>query len=87
MASFKTSHHLEDKIMYEAKKEFIHKCRNGICAEILYNFNVDKCKWEFNQCRYQVNNASYTLNDWEDLHELSEQILKLDSTINKECDK
>ena len=82
--------------MREIAKIFEHKCKNGTVAKITFSkptneelnknvFNLSQVQpedWYFNKCKYTMN-QKYTLEDWEDLNELSGEILKLNKEITK----
>lgn len=84
--------------MKEQSRIYTHKCKNGTVATIVFSkptdeeIHKDMCSlqssniqpddWYFTKCDY-VMNKKYTLEDWEDLQELSTEILKLNKELTK----
>jgi hypothetical protein len=58
-----------------------HTCKNGMQAEVTFREDENGI-FGFSNCTYTPSNHKYTIKDWEDLHELSEEVLKLDSRYN-----
>lgn len=84
--------------MKESSKIYTHKCKNGTTATVTFSrpsnqeLHMDMCSlqprgiqpddWIFSRCDY-IMNRQYTLEDWEDLHELSGEILKLNKELTQ----
>ena len=85
--------------MKEQTRTYTHKCKNGTTAVITFSRPTDReiienrfglsnqlknpDDWYFVKCEYQPNNTKYSIEDWEDLQELSTEILKLNKELTK----
>lgn len=72
--------------MEETQRSFTHTCKYGIKATVIFERvelpENDTPYWQFKYCEYKTKNRLYTLEDWQDLKELSEEIILLNAKVN-----
>jgi hypothetical protein len=52
-------------------------------AKILFCYDEEKDKWEFDSCMFQPLQGIYSITDWQFLRDLSFEVLRLNEQINK----
>lgn len=67
--------------MKKIKEVYKHTCKNGMKAEVEFREDENGI-FGFSNCTYTPSNHKYTIKDWEDLQELSTELLMLDNTYN-----
>lgn len=76
--------------MKPIKKQYTHEYeipifKNGIdrAIQVSIKFEQKDTKWEFVECRFNTLSTNYTLEEWQILSDINQEIKKLSEELNK----